>query len=119
VRPPYELWSGSKSWCEYELRTESDYLPAIRSLFDDQWFQGSQTLISPVDLIAEPSCPRGEWAISVRARGRTLGYLDVQRSLASDDVLKQSVESQRPKVSDRINRLNALIRQVRGVIRDA
>lgn len=73
---PYQLWSTIRSaWCEYELTAEAEHIPAIRRLFDGDWSEGSRTATPDVALIPEPNCPRGEWSISVRAEGRTIGYL--------------------------------------------
>lgn len=75
--PTYRLWCcGRGTWCDYELATEPEHLPAIRSLCSEDWSNGPQTIHLDVELIPEPQGPRGEWAISVRTASRTLGYLD-------------------------------------------
>jgi transcriptional regulator with XRE-family HTH domain len=48
-----------------------------------------------------------------------LASLRVERSKARDDMLKKSLESRQTEVSDRIGRLNALIGEVGGVLKDA
>lgn len=69
------LWTQARSWCDYELTVEKQYLPAIRSLFPPDWPGGSQELTPEVELIPEPYGPRGMWDISLRAQGRTLGHI--------------------------------------------
>lgn len=69
----YRLWTPA--WCDYELTTKKEYLPAIRSLFAPDWPDNSQALTLEVELIPEPYGSRGAWDISVRAQGRTLGRI--------------------------------------------
>lgn len=93
--PRYRLWScGRSSWCDYELKTEPEHIPAIRSLCQEDWSDGSQTVnLDTVDLIPEPYGARGEWAISVRVMGRTLGYLDAADELDWAPVVRRVIAS--------------------------
>lgn len=92
---PYALWSGGNSWCEYQLTTEADDLPAIRSLFEDPWFDGSQTIERvPIDLVPEPDSPRCDWSVSVRGWGQTLGYLDPETAQAWAPILRRVIASE-------------------------
>jgi len=90
----YRLWSsGRPSWCEYELTTEPEHTPAIRSFCSEDWSDTSQTVNLDVELIPEPDGPRGPRAISVRAAGRTLGYLDVKDDAAWAPVVRRVIAS--------------------------
>lgn len=92
--PTYRLWScGRGSWCDYELTTEPEHVPAIRSLCSEDWSNGSQTIHLDVQLVPEPQGPRGEWAISVRGAGRTLGYLDAADELDWAPVVRRVIAS--------------------------
>ncbi|WP_329406673.1 TerD family protein [Nocardia vinacea] len=71
----YRLWGQARTYCDYELNVEEEFLPAIRSLFPPDFTDGRETLRPDVQLISEPDGPRGQWAISVRTEGRTIGYL--------------------------------------------
>ena len=90
---PYRLWTQARSWCDYEVTVEQEFLPAIRSLFPPVWPGGSQDLRPEVELIPEPEGPRGPWAVSVRAEGRTLGYLDPDDAPAWAGVVRRVVAS--------------------------
>lgn len=89
----YRLWTQARSWCDYEMTVEKDYLPAVRSLFPPEWPGGNQELFPDVELIPELEGPRGPWAISVRTAGRTLGYLDAEISPGWAAVIRRVVGS--------------------------
>ncbi|MGW5571478.1 TerD family protein [Nocardia thailandica] len=72
----YRLWGESRSWYNHELTVTDEFLPAIRSLFPADLPEDRAELTPDVELIPEPTGPRGPWGISVRAEGRTIGYLD-------------------------------------------
>jgi hypothetical protein len=57
VVQPYRLWTQARSWCNYELTVEKEFLPAIRSLFPPVWDSNSQNLSPDVDLVPEPDGP--------------------------------------------------------------
>lgn len=89
----YRLWTQGRSWCDYELRVDAEFLPAIRSLFPPEWPGGNQDLSPDVELIPEPEGPRGPWAVSVRTDGRTVGYLDAGDAPAWAGVIRRVVAS--------------------------
>src|SRR4051812_3120494 len=90
---PYRLWTQARSWGDYELAVESEFVPAIRSLFPTVWPGGGQEVSPEVQLIPEPSGLRGPWAVSVRADGRTIGYLADDDTTAWAGVLRRIVAS--------------------------
>ncbi|MEV4209160.1 TerD family protein [Nocardia salmonicida] len=73
---PYRLWSQPRNWRDHELDVTEEHLPAIRSLLPNPQPEERIELTPEFELIPEPFGPRGQWAISVRADGRTIGYLD-------------------------------------------
>ncbi len=75
---PYRLWGQPRSWRDHELEIADEHLPAIRSLLPDPLPDDRLELTPEVELIPEPSGPRGPWAISVRVERRTIGYLDAE-----------------------------------------
>jgi hypothetical protein len=93
VAQPYRLWTQARSWCDYELTTDKEFLPAIRSLFPPLWPGGTQQLSPDVELIPEPDGPRGQWAVSVRAEGRTLGYIGADDAPAWAGVVRRVIAS--------------------------
>jgi hypothetical protein len=93
VTQPYRLWTQARSWCEYEVTIENDFLPAIRSLFPPVWLGGGQELRPEVQLIPEPDGSRGRWAVSVRSEGRTLGYIGADDAPAWAGVIRRVLAS--------------------------
>jgi hypothetical protein len=89
----HRLWTQSRSWCDYEVTIEDQFLPAIRSLFPPDWPSGSQEVTPEVELIPEPEGPRGPWVVSVRADGKTIGYLDVEDAPAWAGVVRRVLAS--------------------------
>lgn len=72
----YKIWTKARSWCDYDIEIEEKYLPAIRMLFPAKWEGDSHSRTDvAVQLVPEPDCPRSQWAVSVRAEGRTVGYI--------------------------------------------
>jgi hypothetical protein len=72
----YRLWGQARHYCDYEITTATEYKPAIRSLFPLDWSGQGLEIERDIELIPEPNGPRGPWAISVRADGLTIGYID-------------------------------------------
>ncbi|WP_375481524.1 hypothetical protein [uncultured Mycobacterium sp.] len=93
VARPYQLWTQARSWCDYEIDVEKGYKPAIRSLFPNDWGGEGQEITPTVELIPEPDSPRGMSAISVRTRGRTIGYLKDEDAPAWAGVIRRIVAS--------------------------
>jgi hypothetical protein len=91
VTPTYRLWS--RSWCDYEVAVEKAYEPAIRSLYPTDWSDENRQIELDVALAPEPNGDRGEWAISVRAEGRTIGYIDESDSRKWAGVIRRIVAS--------------------------
>lgn len=89
---PYRLWSA-RSWGDYDLTVEPEFVPAIRSLFPDVWPGGGHEVLPEVQLVPEPGGPRGPWAVSVRAEGRTIGYLGADDAPAWAGVLRRILAS--------------------------
>ncbi|MFC3965769.1 TerD family protein [Nocardia jiangsuensis] len=73
--PVYPLWGQNRSWQSYDLAIEKEFLPAIRSLYPPETSGRYGDLSPVVRLVPEPDGPRGPWSVSVRAAGRTIGYL--------------------------------------------
>ncbi len=72
----YRLWTQARTFCEYELTIEPPFLPALRSPFPQDFLTDGDELRPIVELVPEPGGDRGEWAVSVRAGGRTVAYLN-------------------------------------------
>ncbi|ORW04067.1 hypothetical protein AWC13_01030 [Mycobacterium kubicae] len=62
-------------------------------MFPEVWPDGGQEVLPVVQLIPEPGGPRGAWAVSVRAEGRTIGYLAADVALEWAGVLRRIVAS--------------------------
>lgn len=104
VGSPYRLWGESRSWYSHELTVADEFLPAIRSLFPADPTEDNTELTPDVELIPEPSGPRGPWAISVRAEGRTIGYLDDDTARSWAGPLRRIIASgYTPTTSSRIS----------------
>lgn len=72
----YQLWNEQRGdWCNYDVVGESHYGSTIRSLLPDGWSGGAVEVRRNFELIPEPANVHDRWAISVRADGRTVGYL--------------------------------------------
>ncbi len=89
----YRLWSRARRWCDYELAVDNEHLPAIRSLLPQDFLDGSAELNPDVELVPEPDGTRGPWAISVRTRGRTIGYIGAEEAPHWADVVRRVVAS--------------------------
>lgn len=68
-------------------------MPAIRSLFPEDWTGEPKKLTPEVSLIPEPDGSRGPWAISVRAQGGTLGYIGEDEAPLWAGVLRRVLAS--------------------------
>lgn len=93
VGSPYRLWGQARTYCDYDMTVEDEFLPAIRSLFPPDFTGHSETLRPDVQLIPEPDGPRGPWAVSVRAEGRTIGYLGTEDAPGWAGVLRRILAS--------------------------
>lgn len=92
--PFYRLWSSSRgSWCDYELDSERTNAAAIRDLFPDDWSGEGTQIDRDFELIPEPDGPHGMWAISVRADGRTVGYIADEDTRMWADVVRRIIAS--------------------------
>lgn len=89
----YRLWGQNRSWQNYELTIEKEFLPAIRSLYPRELPDHDGRLSPEVQLIPEPEGPRGPWAVSVRTAGRTIGYLHADDARNWAAVLRRIVAS--------------------------
>ncbi|BBX34852.1 DUF2510 domain-containing protein [Mycolicibacterium mageritense] len=73
---PYQLWSQQRgTWCDYDIVGEKSYGAAIYELLPSDWSPSGTEVRRTFELIPEPHNPHDPWAISVRADGRTVGYL--------------------------------------------
>jgi hypothetical protein len=73
---PYRLWcTDGGTWCNYDIVGEKSYGATIRGLFPTEWNGRGTEIRRDFELIPEPLNPRDRWAISVRADGKTVGYL--------------------------------------------
>jgi hypothetical protein len=90
---PYRLWTAETSWCSYQVPIEDEFKPAIRSLFDPDSAADGQLPPTDVALIPEPFGQRGEWAISVRHSGHTIGYVAEADSPAWAGVVRRVISS--------------------------
>ncbi|WP_329405746.1 TerD family protein [Nocardia vinacea] len=93
VGSSYRLWSQARKWCDYEVTVENEHLPAIRSLWSQDFLDGSAVLTQDVELVPEPGGTRGPWAISVRVQGRTIGYLGASEEQKWAGVVRRIVAS--------------------------
>lgn len=73
---PYRLWSQQRSdWCDYDIVGEKSYGATIHQLLPSNWPTDGCEVRRNFELIPEPENSHDAWAISVRADGRTVGYL--------------------------------------------
>lgn len=89
----YRLWTSARPWGDYEVVVETEFIPAIRSLFPKVWPGGGQEISHEVHLIPEPGGSRGPWAVSVRALDRTIGYLAPGDAPAWAGVIRRVIAS--------------------------
>ncbi|WP_234391029.1 TerD family protein [Nocardia suismassiliense] len=90
---PYRLWTQARTYCDYELTVEQQFLPALRSLYPPDFPEKDRELTPVVELIPEPDGPHGQWAISVRTDGRTIGYVGPEDAPRWAGVLRRIVAS--------------------------
>jgi hypothetical protein len=88
----YRLWTFGSSWCNYEVPVEDEFKPAIRSVLAPDR-AADRLAPTEVELIPEPDGQRGEWAISVRHTGRTIGYIAEPDALAWAGVVRRLIAS--------------------------
>lgn len=86
---PYPLWGAETSWFNYQVEIEDQFKPALWSLLDAD----GQLPRSDVELVPEPFGQRGEWAISVRHTGRTIGYVGDADAPAWAGVVRRVITS--------------------------
>jgi hypothetical protein len=86
---PYRLWGAETSWCNYQVEIEDQCKPALWSLLDAD----GQLPRSDVELVPEPFGQRGEWAISIRHTGRTIGYIGDADAPAWAGVVRRVIAS--------------------------
>lgn len=89
----YRLWGQNRSWCDYEIAFEKEYEPAIRSLFSPNFLNGDENRTLDVELVPESDGPRGSWAVSVRAEGKTVGYIESDDAQRWSAVIRRIVAS--------------------------
>ncbi|MEV5837153.1 TerD family protein [Nocardia sp. NPDC052112] len=89
----YRLWSQARKWCDYEVTVENEHLPAIRSLWSQDFLDGSAAVTQDVELVPEPGGTRGPWAISVRVQGRTIRYIGASEEQKWAGVVRRIVAS--------------------------
>jgi len=93
VGTPYRLWGFVTSWCGYEVPVEEQFKPAIASLLDLGQMAADRLPPTDVELVPEPYGDRGEWAISVRHTGRTLGYVPEADAQLWAGVVRRTIAS--------------------------
>lgn len=72
----YLLWNEQRGdWCNYDIVGEKSYGANIHRLLPGGWAGERVEVRRNFELIPEPDNPYDPWAISVRADGRTVGYL--------------------------------------------
>lgn len=86
---PYRLWNADRSWCNYQVEIEDQFKPALLSLPDEN----GEIRPSEVELVPEPFGQRGEWAISIRHTGRTIGYVGEADAPAWAGVIRRVIAS--------------------------
>jgi hypothetical protein len=90
----YHLWSEDRgTWCDWDIVGEKSYAAAIRGLLPDDWDGESIEVRRDFELVPEPNNPHDEWAISVRADGRTAGYLPREECRQWAGVVRRVVAS--------------------------
>jgi len=93
VPQPYRLWTQARSWGDYDLEIEPEFVPAIRTLFPDVWTGRSLETSPDVQLVPEAGGARGPSAVAVRAEGKPIGYLGARDEPAWAGVLRRIVAS--------------------------
>lgn len=68
VTQPYRLWTQARSWGDYDLEIEPEFVPAIRTLSPDVWTGRTLETSPDVQLAPEPSGARGPSAVAARGR---------------------------------------------------
>ncbi|MGW4099098.1 DUF2510 domain-containing protein [Mycobacterium sp. NPDC004974] len=90
----YLLWNEQRGdWCNYDIVGEKSYGATIRSLLPAGWSGDGVEVQRTFELIPEPANPHDPWAISVRADGRTVGYLQREDCPLWANVIRRVVAS--------------------------
>ncbi|CAM4044119.1 TerD family protein [Nocardia ninae] len=90
---PYRLWTQARHYCDYELTVDQQNLPAIRSLYPQDFPEKDRVLRPVVELVPEPDGSLGQWAISVRTADRTIGYIGSEDTKRWAGALRRIVAS--------------------------
>lgn len=106
----YALWNVQRGdWCDYDIVGEKSYGAAIHSLLPEGWSGDGVEVRCNFELIPEPANPHDSWAISVRAEGRTVGYLQREDCPPWANAIRRVVASGFvPVVPGRIYAFNAV-----------
>lgn len=93
IKPYQEYRLLTPDWGDYGIAVEPDFVPAIRSLYPDEWSDDARHLRTDAQLVPEPAGSRGRWAISVRAHGKTIGYLGADQEETWSGVIRRVIAS--------------------------
>jgi hypothetical protein len=92
--PVYQLWSPHRGdWCDADVVGEKSYGANIYQLLPSDWLRTGTEVQRTFELIPEPDNPHDAWAISVRAEGRTVGYLPREVCGAWANVVRRVIAS--------------------------
>lgn len=90
----YALWNEQRGdWCNYDIVGEKSYGSTIRNLLPTDWSRDGFELRRDFALVPEPGNTYDPWAISVRADGRTVGYLQREDCQAWANAVRRVVAS--------------------------
>ncbi|WP_445166986.1 DUF2510 domain-containing protein [Mycolicibacterium sp. Dal123E01] len=90
----YELWNEQRGdWCNYDIVGEKSYGATIHSLLPADWSRDGFELRRMFELVPEPNNAHDSWAISVRADGRTVGYLPREECQSWANAVRRVVAS--------------------------
>ncbi|MCX2933572.1 DUF2510 domain-containing protein [Mycobacterium sp. CVI_P3] len=106
----YLLWNEQRGdWCNYDIVGEKSYGATIQSLLPKDWSRDGFEFRRSFELIPETDNTHDSWAISVRADGRTVGYLSREDCRAWADAIRRVVASGYvPVVPGRVYAFDAL-----------
>ncbi|MET9492517.1 TerD family protein [Nocardia sp. NPDC006630] len=103
VGTPYRLWTQARTHYDYDVAVERQHLPAIRSLYPQEFSVGDRELTLEVELVPEPEGAQGLWTISVRSAGQRIGYIGADEAQKWAGVIRRIVASGfMPTTSSRI-----------------
>ena len=90
----YLLWNELRGdWCNYDIVGEQYHGVAICSLLPDDWAREGFETQRMFELVPEPANPHDRWAISVRADGKTVGYIPRQDCRSWANVVRRVAAS--------------------------